>query len=347
MKYGIYFLCIVGFLLLFLPEPASAQGIINNVCLEDGKFSGGACTSCDIIKVANSLIDWLIGIITVLFAVLMVYAGFELVVSQGNPSAMESAKKKLSNAIIGFIIVLAAWIVVDFIVRSLMGTEEETSGIAPWAQIECFGQNSVDQVPDYDYESITQSNQEVTTCSTEEECQELIDNCEGEASVDRSDPTQPSQVTCVTESAPNYFGNSTVVAYASQMDAQQCQYSQPDRNNCQGTPGYTDCSDLVFHAFKAAGCRSPGHNTAAMYPRATAIGDQSSLRAGDAIVYRYSCKQGTCGHVVICRENGCRTVIHAAGRNNRAPKDQIDVANSSSFLSRSGAKVLRVNDYCN
>jgi len=100
------------------------------------------CTSCHVIVLANTIIKWLIGMVFLLFAYLAVVAGFKMVVSGGNPSALQTAKSSFTNAFIGLMIVLAAWLIVDTLLRSLIGTDGklsggEISGYGPWAQVKC------------------------------------------------------------------------------------------------------------------------------------------------------------------------------------------------------------------
>lgn len=131
----LYFLPIL--LIFLLPEIASAQGFLP--C--DGSRDN-PCNSCHIAVVANNLISWLIGAIMVLFAVLMVVAGFGLVTAQGNPDALNTAKSRFTNAIVGFIIVLSAWLIVDTLMRGLLAGSDDTevSGYLAWSEIQCTTQ---------------------------------------------------------------------------------------------------------------------------------------------------------------------------------------------------------------
>lgn len=120
-----------------------------------------------------------------------------------------------------------------------------------------------------------------------------------------------------------------IVANAEQMEGWT--YSQPNRNQ----NGYSDCSSLVRRTYEAAGCTSPGNTTADMYPKATEIGDRSSLRAGDAIIYP--------GHVMICKDDGCNQIIHASSGAGR-----VLTSNSSWAFRKYGntLRVLRASNYC-
>jgi hypothetical protein len=111
--------------------------------------SGTDCSMCNIVDLTNGLIQWLIGFLFVLFAIIIAYAGFGLVTSGGNSHAMDEAKGRFTNAIIGLIIVLAAWLVVDTIMRGLVGRpgaegqipgSGEVSGWLFWSEVQCYTQ---------------------------------------------------------------------------------------------------------------------------------------------------------------------------------------------------------------
>tara|TARA_B100001939_G_scaffold343600_1_gene356572 strand:+ start:336 stop:1115 length:780 start_codon:yes stop_codon:yes gene_type:complete len=101
---------------------------------------GAGCTFCDVVKTANKITSWLIGVMLVIFTLLTAYAGFKLVTSGGNPQARSDAKKYMTNGFIGIVIVLCAWLLVDTLLRALLvGGNAELAGRA-WSDIECGGQ---------------------------------------------------------------------------------------------------------------------------------------------------------------------------------------------------------------
>jgi len=124
-------------LVLSLPELSFAQGFV--------PCSGTDCSACHFVAMTNTIIKWLIGAFFLLFAVLAVMAGFELVTSGGNDQAKTSAKSKFSNAFIGLIIVLAAFILVDTLMRSLLTNPDDIyTGYGPWSEIKCGTQSGSD-----------------------------------------------------------------------------------------------------------------------------------------------------------------------------------------------------------
>lgn len=123
-------------LLLILPiflfplASVEAQGFLT--------CDGVDCSACNLVDTANIVIKWLFGIIFMIFAVMMMIAGFKLVTSGGNTSALEDAKSKFTNAIVGLIIVMAAWLLVDTIMRGLLkGGTGEIENYGPWADVQC------------------------------------------------------------------------------------------------------------------------------------------------------------------------------------------------------------------
>ncbi len=127
----------IALLLFILPtDVATAQsGFV--MC------DGTDCSACDFVELLNLLIIWLFGIVFVIFAVLMTVAGFGLVTSGGNQSALDAAKSKFTNGIIGIIIMMAAWIIVDTLLRgTLAGGAGEITGYGPWAEVDCQTQTT-------------------------------------------------------------------------------------------------------------------------------------------------------------------------------------------------------------
>jgi len=101
--------------------------------------NGLECNTCHLVDMGNTILNWLIGVLFVVFAVVMAVAGWGLVTSAGNQSALENGKSKFTNAFIGLFIVLAAWLIVDTIMRGLISTGDGTiEGYGPWSQVECM-----------------------------------------------------------------------------------------------------------------------------------------------------------------------------------------------------------------
>jgi hypothetical protein len=102
---------------------------------------GTECGACHFIELGNNILNWLIGVMMIIFAIIVAYTGFLLVTSSGNVETKNKVKRMFTNALTGLIILLAAWIVVDTIMRALMvGEEGKIRGYGPWSRIECGAQ---------------------------------------------------------------------------------------------------------------------------------------------------------------------------------------------------------------
>lgn len=100
--------------------------------------SGLDCTTCNFADLANTIIKILFGAVALIFGVMMLVSGFGLVTSGGNPAALNDAKSKFTNALIGLLIMMSAWLIVDTLMRTLLkGDDGVIEGWGPWSEIQC------------------------------------------------------------------------------------------------------------------------------------------------------------------------------------------------------------------
>lgn len=97
------------------------------------------CNVCDLVLMVNNIITWMFGILALLAVMGLMVAGFRLVVSGGDVGAWTSAKQMFTNIIVGFVIVLAAWLIVDTIMKALLDPNlADSQGVAfgMWNQLD-------------------------------------------------------------------------------------------------------------------------------------------------------------------------------------------------------------------
>jgi hypothetical protein len=111
-----------------VPSEATAAGLVP--CGGNGE---PACQSCHVITLANNVITWLITFLSVVAVMAIVYNGFQLVTSQGDTSRWTNAKKMFVNIVIGIILILAAWLIVDTILKGLTG-----QGLTGFSSVQCI-----------------------------------------------------------------------------------------------------------------------------------------------------------------------------------------------------------------
>ena len=111
-----------------------------NLPLFDSNFSivPTECTSCPCgvggaLQFVQNLMNAAISLGIVVFVFVIVYAGFMFILTPTNPESHSQAKKIFSNAVIGFVIILAAWLIVDFVMKLIYNGGE--NGFLPWNEI--------------------------------------------------------------------------------------------------------------------------------------------------------------------------------------------------------------------
>lgn len=95
------------------------------------------CQMCYWVEQVDLLTKWLVSIFGVIFSIMLVVSGLRLVNSAGNVAAKEAAKSSISNALIGFVIILGGWLFVDFAMKALLNSSFDTS---KWNEIACVDQ---------------------------------------------------------------------------------------------------------------------------------------------------------------------------------------------------------------
>jgi len=108
---------IAGF---FINSPVSAQtdnyGLDETAGLVEAYKNQVGTTSEDFLTSRiGSLIGLVLSFVGVLFLVLMIYAGLSWMTAQGNSEKVSKAKELMINAIIGLIIVMAAYAITAFV----------------------------------------------------------------------------------------------------------------------------------------------------------------------------------------------------------------------------------------
>ncbi|HUV42842.1 MAG TPA: TrbC/VirB2 family protein [Patescibacteria group bacterium] len=68
-----------------------------------------AFASGNISNIINDLIPYIFALAGLALLLILIWAGFEMMTSAGDPKKMESAKGRLTGAVIGFVIIFVAY----------------------------------------------------------------------------------------------------------------------------------------------------------------------------------------------------------------------------------------------
>lgn len=114
------------FAVFLLPLVADAQfgPIVPEVCRQCPCGFGG------VLAIIQNLVNFIIGIAIIFATIIIVWGGILYVLSPANPENRNTANKMLINAVVGILITLSAWLIVDFVMKTLYGGQ-----FGPWNTI--------------------------------------------------------------------------------------------------------------------------------------------------------------------------------------------------------------------
>lgn len=118
-----------AFVAFFMPHAAFAQNFLTDPIFPeeckcdrqinpaDGTFIETAPDYGCVLQTLQNVVNAAVGFGIILCVMWIAYAGFSLMISGGNSEALSQAKTRLLNAGVGLIVILAAWLVVDFVLK--------------------------------------------------------------------------------------------------------------------------------------------------------------------------------------------------------------------------------------
>lgn len=113
-------------LFLFSPVMALGAGLPSKIVPCDGVN----CTVCDVAQLSQNILNTGIFIAVFFSAVLFAWAGWKVLTSGGDSEQYSSGKRIFTNVIVGLVIILAAWLLIDTLMKTL------TNGsFGPWNKV--------------------------------------------------------------------------------------------------------------------------------------------------------------------------------------------------------------------
>jgi hypothetical protein len=112
--------------LFLLPAVAEAQfgPIVPDVCKTCPCGFGG------VLAIIQNIVNFIISLSILFATIIIAWAGGLYMLSATNPESRSQANKMLINAVVGICIVLSAWLIVDFVMKTLYGGQ-----FGPWNSI--------------------------------------------------------------------------------------------------------------------------------------------------------------------------------------------------------------------
>ncbi len=134
--------------LLVMPETSYAGfgpfDHISDICANE---VSDMCTVCDLTQLGKNIIDFFVFFAVIVAALLFVHAGVLYIFSPANPASIARAHKIFISTLIGLLIILASWLLIDFIMKSLYNESEGEGAWGPWNDILCSGGDEQANIP--------------------------------------------------------------------------------------------------------------------------------------------------------------------------------------------------------
>ena len=122
-------LCIL-LAIAFLPLFSHAQGIPKQIVPET--CTGVNCSCDDLVKLASNVLNYGIFISVFMSALLFAWAGFRYLTQVASPEGKNQAKEILRNVVIGLVMIIAAWLIVDTLLKTL---QKNVQGNGMWSAL--------------------------------------------------------------------------------------------------------------------------------------------------------------------------------------------------------------------
>jgi len=106
--------------ILLLPATAFAQLEKSKTDLVTIKGKIGADVGQSLPELIGSFIKVILGVLGIVFVIYVVYAGYLWMTASGEKEKVEKSKKLLGQAIIGLIIIVAAYAISDFVITQII-----------------------------------------------------------------------------------------------------------------------------------------------------------------------------------------------------------------------------------
>jgi len=124
---GVLAVLMVSALFVLVPNHVSAADAVTTISqglntAAEGTYS----TELNVPKFVGNMIRTLLAATGIVFLIITVYAGILYMTAQGDETKVKKAKSMLTSAVIGLIIILAAYSIAGFVVKSLVNATTGT-----------------------------------------------------------------------------------------------------------------------------------------------------------------------------------------------------------------------------
>jgi hypothetical protein len=125
----------VAFFLVLLPQTVGAT--IPTDLVPCGDADQAPCQTCHIYALIENVFNWLFGVSAIIVTIIIVVGGVRFATSGTNQQVKRDTRRLITTAIVGFILIGSAWVLVEFLIATLMGSDTDGS---IFSSIQCVPQ---------------------------------------------------------------------------------------------------------------------------------------------------------------------------------------------------------------
>lgn len=115
---------VLGFALVVLPGVALANIV---------PCDGPNCRACDLVQLGQNALKFFIDAMALIIALVFAIGGLKMVLAGGNEGQVASAKSMMTNSVIGFILLLSSYLIIDTILKTFVTGAD----LGPWNEVKC------------------------------------------------------------------------------------------------------------------------------------------------------------------------------------------------------------------
>lgn len=108
-------------LVALTPNVSRAQ-LIDDFVDDCPEQTGVRCNEGGIGEIFVTVINWALAIAFILAVIFLIYGGFRYIISAGNEEAAKNGRTAIFNALIGIVIIVLSYVIVQIVYRFVSGT---------------------------------------------------------------------------------------------------------------------------------------------------------------------------------------------------------------------------------
>jgi len=98
---------------------------------------GASCTWCNLMQLFSNIVNFMLYLIFPVAATMIVIGGIYIMTAAGSPAKVSKGREIITAAIIGLLIALFSYLIIDTIIKIIAVGWQNVPGLGPWNQLKC------------------------------------------------------------------------------------------------------------------------------------------------------------------------------------------------------------------